>query len=273
MNYLSCLPSSPLKRYVKAYLVFDDTHETFAKQILSVFPGTHTEIVFSFGDAVDFITPEPYHLKRCSAYVGGHTQSPVTYRPSAALRIVGVILTPLGLWHLLSVPPRHLLETKVDLETVLGQHVRLLYERLYEAPTHRLAIKTIEEFLLSRITDREHQKLAPFLRCIEMTHGKMSLSRYSDRAGISIRTLERCFIEHFGFTAKQMCRLARFSHAFNLVNSAPTNWWAVIAECGYTDQSHFIKEFSAFTHFTPARYLTTAAQPELRHSLREMVTI
>lgn len=273
MNYLSCLPSTPLQRYVKAYLIFDDAHKAFAKQVLSVFPGTHTEIVFSFGDDVNFVTPQSYHFKGFSAYAGGHTLVPVTYKPSAALRIIGIILTPLGFWHLLSVPPRVLLETKVDLEAILGQQVRLIYEQVHETPTHHQLIKVIENFLLSRITPKIHQKLDPFLRCVEMTHGKLSISRYANKAGISVRTLERCFVEYFGFTAKQMCRLARFSHAFNLVNDAPDNWWSVIAECGYTDQSHFIKEFNQFTNFTPARYLTTEVKPALKHSLREMVAI
>lgn len=275
MEYLSYAPTFQLQQYVKTYLVVDDTCGAFAKQQLKTFPGTHTEIVFSFGDAVDFLHPSPFYFKPYSAYVGGHTFEPNIYTPRAILRFVGVVLTPLGAGHLLGVPQKHFLGKKVDLEDIFGLSVKDTCDKLQYAKNHFEAIRVIEAFLCA-LANRVRVKnaiLETFVNCIDASHGMVRLSKLVSHTGVSVRGIERAFKEYVGFSAKQLCCLSRFAKALHLVNSGMRDWSNIVGECGYYDQAHFIKEFRSFTNSSPARYLLGSVDQGVKHSFRELINM
>lgn len=275
MKYLSFAPTFQLQQYVKTYLVVEDTLGDFAQQQLKTFPGTHTEIVFSFGDSVDFVSPSHYHFKPYSAYVSGHTFAPNVYTPRAFLRFVGVVLTPLGAGHLLGVPQKHFVGKKVDLEDIIGLSVKESCDKLHYAKDHLEAIRVIETFLCARLRHvrRKDAALETFVNGIDASHGSMRLSALVYHTGVSVRNIERAFKEHVGFSAKQLCRLSRFARALHCVNAGAREWSRIVGDCGYYDQAHFIKEFKLFTNLTPARYLLGSIDQGVKHSFRELVNM
>jgi len=66
--------------------------------------------------------------------------------------------------------------------------------------------------------------------------------------------------KHFGYSAKEYNRYERFIQAIALIqNIAYTNakidWFEIIAECGYYDQSQLINDFKHYINLSPTRYL------------------
>ncbi|OAQ38543.1 DNA-binding protein [Pedobacter psychrophilus] len=65
--------------------------------------------------------------------------------------------------------------------------------------------------------------------------------------------------KHFGYSAKEYNRYLRFIKAIALIdNVAYTNakidWFVIIAECGYYDQSQLINDFKHFIDLSPTKY-------------------
>ena len=55
---------------------------------------------------------------------------------------------------------------------------------------------------------------------------------------------------------KLFARIQRFQHVLRIVHRSPEVEWGQLAlECGYYDQSHLIRDFLAFSGFSPAEYL------------------
>ncbi|UJX26506.1 helix-turn-helix domain-containing protein [Pseudoalteromonas sp. CF6-2] len=74
-------------------------------------------------------------------------------------------------------------------------------------------------------------------------------------APLSKRQLERQIKSQCGVTPKYFERIYRVKMAKQTIKDNPTMGFADIAQqCGFTDQPHFIKEFKAIMHITPARY-------------------
>ena len=75
------------------------------------------------------------------------------------------------------------------------------------------------------------------------------------RAPLSQRQLERQVKNQFGVTPKYFERIYRVKMAKQAIKDHPSMSFADIAQaCGFTDQPHFIKEFKAIMHITPAKY-------------------
>jgi AraC-like DNA-binding protein len=78
----------------------------------------------------------------------------------------------------------------------------------------------------------------------------------ADALGVSVATLERIAAAALGMTPKEALRITRHNRTWAALQApGAVSWVQVSAEVGYADQSHFIREFRAFTGTTPARYL------------------
>lgn len=67
-------------------------------------------------------------------------------------------------------------------------------------------------------------------------------------------SMERHFKEIVGLLPKQFLTITRFNHAyFKIVQSSEKEWFDVVSEFNYFDQSHFIKEFKRYSGFTPSQ--------------------
>ncbi|EPR67685.1 helix-turn-helix domain-containing protein [Cyclobacterium qasimii] len=65
--------------------------------------------------------------------------------------------------------------------------------------------------------------------------------------------------KHFGYSAKEISRYRRFLNAIELLENFATkpskkDWFAIISECGYYDQSQLINDFKHYINLSPTKY-------------------
>ena len=71
------------------------------------------------------------------------------------------------------------------------------------------------------------------------------------------------FKKHGGLTPKIYHRIFRFNEILQLVHQKKDISWTEVAyQCGYTDQSHFIKEFKTFSGFIPEQFVASKFHEE-----------
>ncbi|MBR9917078.1 AraC family transcriptional regulator, partial [bacterium] len=69
------------------------------------------------------------------------------------------------------------------------------------------------------------------------------------------------FKKYLGLTPKAYHRILRFNRLLqSLQNQQNINWTEVAHEFGYSDQSHFIKEFQTFSGFNPSEFINNDYQ-------------
>lgn len=72
----------------------------------------------------------------------------------------------------------------------------------------------------------------------------------------SERTIQLNYKKYLGFSAKEMNRYQRFQQAIEMLKKGNTpDWFEIIHECGYYDQSHLIKDFTHYLGVSPQMYL------------------
>lgn len=72
--------------------------------------------------------------------------------------------------------------------------------------------------------------------------------------GLSERSFERRFAARVGYAPAQFRRLARFRRVLQLHAAGRRDWAGLAADCGYTDQSHLVRDFRAFAGVSPGAW-------------------
>ena len=82
----------------------------------------------------------------------------------------------------------------------------------------------------------------------------------SNKQKLSERAVQMNLKKHLGYSSREIGRYMRFLKAVELVQQLasdhnPVNWFEVIEECGYYDQSQLIHDFKYYLDLSPSKYL------------------
>jgi AraC-like DNA-binding protein len=180
---------------------------------------------------------------------------------------VAIELTPLGSRTLLGVPAGALWDLTLEFEEVVGPLGDELWERLQEpAPwDERFAVC---DAVLARLAgeDRTPAELAGCWRVLAASHGRLPIDTLAREVGYSRQHLARRFRAEFGLGPKLAARIMRFDRASQLLRatSSPVPLAEVAAICGYADQAHLSRDFTALAGCSPTQWLRDEELPDLQ---------
>lgn len=83
-----------------------------------------------------------------------------------------------------------------------------------------------------------------------------TLTELSLIAGAHPVTISKYFTRYFGCTMGEYMRKLKIEQAIAMIKSGQKSLTDVALECGFADQSHFIRTFKNFTGFLPTLYLS-----------------
>jgi AraC-like DNA-binding protein len=149
---------------------------------------------------------------------------------------------------------------------VFGTSVQVLHSQLLEEQETKAQIALIERFLLKRLLQR-HKKSATIdrvgslLSSIENLENKYpvaaehTLGLVASQHGITTRYLHKLVQQHTGLSPREFKKIRRFQSSLRQLTLPKQPLTTIAYECGYFDQSHFIRDFKSFTGLTPSAYL------------------
>jgi len=86
--------------------------------------------------------------------------------------------------------------------------------------------------------------------------GDVRINDLARHSGLSVRQLQRRFLDETGVGPKQFCRILRFRRAQSLLAATRGDWAGLAAECGYFDQAHLIRDFRDLAGRNPSRLVS-----------------
>lgn len=198
--------------------------------------------------------------KALRAVVTGLRDKPRTLTHSTGSATILAIFAPAGAAHFLREPLEELFNSTLPLDAEFRQsQLQLLEEQLAEADDHRARAHVLDQFLLSRMLRREADRtVAMAVACIRESWGRVRIDNLAQRAGISQSALERRFRRAVGTSPKRLASVVRLRNAVRLRMQGKT-LTAAAYESGYSDQSHFIREFRRFSGSAPEEFFKSEA--------------
>ena len=194
--------------------------------------------------------------------VGGARTSPYLRDVSEPVPTVGAQLMPGASHFLLGVPAVELAEAHNSLDDLWGSAARDARERLAAAPSLKRRLDLFESILASRLP----AECAPHpivFRALPVVARQGRLREVVEASGYSHRHFVALFRQEVGVSPKVYHRLQRFQRALLRIAAAPaTSLSSLALDAGYSDQSHFNRDFRAFAGLAPGDYrLLSPAQP------------
>ncbi|MFZ2446136.1 MAG: helix-turn-helix domain-containing protein [Syntrophobacteraceae bacterium] len=167
----------------------------------------------------------------------------------------GIRFRPGKMPRIADIRPAELVDTIINPPKVLGIDINDLGEQLRSSEDIDSKRKLMEDMFI-RAGGKTLLRGDLANHCtdlVESCDGRIRVRDLARVTGISVRTLERVFIEQVGLPPKKFIRLVRFQSALNKLKEGIYRSLAELAyDCGYTDQSHFIKDFKELSGISPS---------------------
>ncbi|WP_336206707.1 AraC family transcriptional regulator [Nonomuraea sp. LPB2021202275-12-8] len=115
----------------------------------------------------------------------------------------------------------------------------------------------VEAFLRARlpVPDPRAEEAMDLVATIAADAAITRVGALADRAGMTVRELQRLFAEHVGIGPKRVIRRYRLHEVTErLSRGASIDWAELAAELGYADQAHFVRDFGRLFGEPPTRY-------------------
>jgi AraC-like DNA-binding protein len=245
-------------------------------------PGTHRGLPST---ALTLVLPieEPLDVgwdgradSRCRhrALVSGLHTSPAMIRYGRRMAGIQLALTPRGARGLLGVPAAALSGVITELGTV-APALADLPGRLADAATWPERLALVESRLLEAMARTDGTRPRPEVDwALRRLSGATTVSGVAGEVGWSRRHLGGLFRTEYGVTPKQFQRIARFQSSTRVlsrqVRAGTPSLALVAAACGYADQAHLTREWTALAGCTPTAWLRSEF-PFLQDIIEEAV--
>ncbi len=246
MRYAEYLPSPGLASLVDAYWVLEGMSDGVPEPI---FPDGRVELIFHYGERFRRHHPEGTLEHQPRALLAGPTLAPVVVSHAGRAGVAAIRLRPAAVRAVLGVTGASVAGRIEDLESLFPS-VRGLCERLYEAATDRDRVARLEAWLSVAHPRTPRPDVSWTADAIVHSGGRAGIAALAARGGVTVRTLERRFLDEVGLTPKQFARVIRLQRALGHVRSgAPLADVAI--GCGYYDQSHMVLDFQRLAAVSP----------------------
>jgi AraC-like DNA-binding protein len=258
MEFRHFHPSDILKPYVKCYFVFEsDSNIEFGD---TVFPSGDMEMIFNLGEGVWESLVEYKFFRTPQIELWGQLTKPLAIKSKGRHTMLGIRFLTHSASYFFNENMGIFNDQVSDLSDIIGNPIKILHARLRETPELDRRIELIERFLLARLTANEKRsfvvdKVAGILNSIKKNAAENNLAAVATKHGITPRYLHKLVYHHTGLSPTSFTKINRFQLSLKLLGKNDHSFTSIAYDCGYFDQSHFIRDFKSFTGLTPSAYM------------------
>jgi AraC-like DNA-binding protein len=253
-------PSGPAAGAVAAYHGYRQGGVPPARHL--GLPSPYLTLIFTLDDPLHIAqqVEDGRAAQSYDALAGGLHTTPAVITHDGRQSGVQLQVHPHAARALFGVPAGELAGLAGHADTVLGRLADRIRNRIGEARTWRERFVVLDDELGALLVREERPGPPPAVvnawRLLRASHGALPIGRLAESVGYSNRRLSTLFDAEIGLSPKTAARVIRFDRARRAVQTAePGRLGVIAAEHGYSDQSHLVRDFVAFTGRSPTRWL------------------
>lgn len=172
----------------------------------------------------------------------------------------GVRFSPGVIPGFINVLAEELTESELDLLEVSGFAQRI-FENIVQAPLLGDQMRLFNDYLAPRLMGKTSTLTAMVIQQALRHRGDIRIQQLEDLSGYTSRTLHRQFSQDTGMSPKTFCRIIRCQAALDTLNTQHDVSFSELAlDLGFSDQSHFLRDFKKLVSTTPCDYQRKMAQ-------------
>lgn len=186
-------------------------------------------------------------------YLSGIDTKKSSYTMKEKFSHLGVSFYPHALKYFFNLDAHESINQLIDLSHYCNSDFN---DRLHNAHDNNHRIEILINFLVER-KRRFCTEDSVIQDCIFSPKTNWGITEWVNRYKVSERQLERKFKIHIGVSPKAYLRIVRFEKALEVLKTNQLDSALDIAyDLQYADQSHFIRDFKAFSGLTPLKFVS-----------------
>ncbi len=249
-------PSPLLAPYVKHYWFMTTASPVEASE--RIIPTGMMSLMFHRGERLFSSSDKDWQPR---AFLGGQGTNYTDLTYTGAVNMICVVFRPAGAKAFFHIPLIELNNLNVSVHNLGDTQLSDLEKRLADTPDLNACILLIEQFLFQHLRQLATHNLKRIDAAIRSIYsGQQNVEMLAQTACLGYKQFKRVFAEYVGANPKEYLRVVRFQKSLHILQQRPGIPLTQLAyECGYYDQTHFIKEFKQFCGYTPTEYLAICA--------------
>ena len=258
MNHQTFPPHEALKALIKYHWTLEVPYQPNVQK-QRIVPDGCLDMIFILGDDVKRYVNQETYILQPRAMVLGPISAPFFIEPTGHVKSFAVCFYPYGFSNFVPTALHELANQETPLHDLFGERTaHKLEQAIIRAADTNQRIQVVEEFLFERLqeTSTIQNIVQTTIDTLLQTQGKTTIkSIVKDDAALK-KQLARKFLKEVGLSPKQLGRMIRLQTALKMIiNHEDKNLTHIAYDSGYYDQSHFIKDFKAFTGTNPSDFL------------------
>lgn len=241
-------PDKRLRPFVRYYYVL----RCNVRKSVPTFPLGCTQMIFH--------RRQPLYIPQLGATqpkftVSGQTNFPADIVSGGDTEMIVAVFRPYTIGLFTETPPSEFYNEEIDGCGIGNGPLGKLADRVISADSTGETIWLVEHYLLSKLGERLPRHIDRIANAVARIFESPSV-RIGDIAGevcMGKKQFERVFCHHVGMMPKEYARIVRFQKTLLMMQSGVTGYADIAFAAGYSDQSHFIREFKKFAGCTPER--------------------
>lgn len=253
MSYKKIQPHEILKPFVESIWVQENLTFDPAWQPTKVIPAAKANMIFYYLDPFVHNNNGIKEVIPMNVLHGQKTK-PMHVSATGKTGIIIISFYPWGISPIVKAPICKFTDGSIDISLLFGtQVVRELHSKILESNNNVERINHIQKFLIKKLYEN---KIDPFIvyltKEINNTYKNVKINKLAKALNLSRRHLLRRFSDSTGLSLKQFAGIIRFQKALYFKREG-FHWGEIAENCGYYDQSHFIKEIKRYTETVPEK--------------------
>jgi len=259
MEFNNHTPEPPVGNYIES--IFHYSGFMPAHSLERVVPTGHLYLIFELDgiqrNIFDNDTLKPLN-KFKNGWISGQQTGCLTISAHEQSEMFVVQFKAFGAYPFLHIPLFELNDQIIPAGNILGKNIMEIRNAICSAETSAEKFKVMDKWLNSRFDDSKIPGKS-FLKTVQKLQ-KEPVCKLTEVVDVYPKTQKHLidqFKKYVGLTPKVYQRILRFNEIFQKINEEEKITWADVAyQCGYSDQSHFIKEFQHFSGLNPKEFIT-----------------
>lgn len=246
VNFTFFPPVPRVKSFVRFYWVLSGEIDHSAL----TFPLGCPQMIFHRGECFNFPALD---TRQAPFTISGQVNFPAEIMADGSVETIVVVFHPHAPGTSFNIPVREFYNQEIDGFSLGDRSLNYLAESVLNASSTLDAIRLIETWLLNRLSSKpsnDYIRLNTSI-CHLISDPRLRVDDLANLVGLSRRQFERVFFRGVGMSPKEYCGIVRFQRALWCMQHGNDDLIGIATFCGYSDQSHFIRECRRYSGMTP----------------------
>lgn len=241
-------PREELQQYVRYYWIME-RNEPFS---VLTFPIGCPQIIFHRKNTL-FI-PETGN-EQSNFTISGQVNFPAHICSDGYLEMIVAVFYPHTIGMFIKTPPSAFYNLEISGYDLENRQLTELAQRIFDCKNQDECINLLDNWLFTRINPSLNIMRIKNSLVALLSEPGQTVKMLAETTCLGKRQFERVFRDTVGMNPKEYARIVRFQKALWLMQTGENNYAGIASECGYADQSHFIREFKTMSGHTPSSLL------------------